>query len=268
LPAEDFSIKASVDGGHGVVDPALQTVESGKGASVSITPDPGFHIASILDNDIAMPIANPYRIANVQEAHTVVVTFANEPPQVRIARPVDGATVCGMVVVQAEASDDSGVVKVSFAVDGVELSSPTQPPYACNWNALTAANGWHTLRATAYDGAGASAQASVRANVENITLHLSGQRMVEKAWLVSKQYARLDMTADNTGAAPVATYELLRQVGSGDFTVCQTHAASELANGHLICTDTYLDKATTYRYKVQAYDASHALLGESNIDTL
>jgi hypothetical protein len=71
-----YTIDASVAGGNGSVAPATQTVNYGDNASIDITPDLGYHIASITDNLISMPIANPYVISNVTEDHAVVVTFA------------------------------------------------------------------------------------------------------------------------------------------------------------------------------------------------
>ncbi len=73
---DSFTISASVSGGHGGLNPASQVIGYGSSASINITPDAGYHIASISDNGASQPAANPYVISNVQADHTVVVTFA------------------------------------------------------------------------------------------------------------------------------------------------------------------------------------------------
>jgi hypothetical protein len=72
-----FTVNASVSGGHGTVNPATQTINYGSNASITLAPDSGYHIASITDNGVSKPIANPYVISNVIAAHTVVATFSN-----------------------------------------------------------------------------------------------------------------------------------------------------------------------------------------------
>jgi|GEM_PF-3191200 len=69
------TVRARVAGGHGTVSPEQQTVAAGGDATVNITPDPGYRVAGILDNDQSMPIASPYVIENVREFHEVVVNF-------------------------------------------------------------------------------------------------------------------------------------------------------------------------------------------------
>jgi type IV pilus assembly protein PilY1 len=73
--AGTFDVNASVDGGHGSVSPPTQSIADGLPATIVITPDPGYHIASITDNGTAMSITNPYVIASVITSHSVVVSF-------------------------------------------------------------------------------------------------------------------------------------------------------------------------------------------------
>jgi hypothetical protein len=70
-----YSVNASVSGGNGSVSPATQSVNEGNNASITITPNSGYEIDTITDNGISRPINNPYVTNNVQEDHTVVVTF-------------------------------------------------------------------------------------------------------------------------------------------------------------------------------------------------
>jgi hypothetical protein len=54
----------------------------------------------------------------------------------------------------ATASDNVGVTRVEFKVDGVLKCSDTTSPYSCSWTTTTSSNGSHTASATAFDAAG------------------------------------------------------------------------------------------------------------------
>ncbi len=82
-------------------------------------------------------------------------------PTVAITFPTAGATVAGAVDIAATASDDIGVTKVEFLVDGTVVgqgvSSQQAGPYVYNWNTTSYATGVHNLQARAYDAAGNTA---------------------------------------------------------------------------------------------------------------
>jgi M6 family metalloprotease-like protein len=101
----------------------------------------------------------------------VSVTVSNAgdttAPTTAITAPANGATVSGTTNVTASASDNVGVTKVEFYLDGVLASTSTAAPYAWSWNTATAVNGSHTLSSKAYDAAnnaGSSATISVTVN--------------------------------------------------------------------------------------------------------
>jgi len=71
-----YIVKASVDGGNGIVYPSYQVVNHNGTATINITPATGYRIVSITDNGVSVPVANPYVISGVTEDHEVVVTFA------------------------------------------------------------------------------------------------------------------------------------------------------------------------------------------------
>jgi alpha-tubulin suppressor-like RCC1 family protein len=72
---DNFTVTASVTGGSGSVIPATQTVGYGSDATIDITPDPGYRIASITDNGIPVTSFGRYVIYNVNSDHTVEVAF-------------------------------------------------------------------------------------------------------------------------------------------------------------------------------------------------
>jgi chitinase len=84
---------------------------------------------------------------------------------VSISSPVAGATVSGSVPVSATASDNVGVTRVEFSVDGGVAATSTAAPYGFTWDASTAAPGAHTIAATAFDASGNRTSSSVSVTV-------------------------------------------------------------------------------------------------------
>ena len=74
----NFTAAAQVPGGGGKATPSSQDVPSLHNATVNISPNTGYHTASVTDNGalvIPTPTTN-YTINNVTEDHNVVITFA------------------------------------------------------------------------------------------------------------------------------------------------------------------------------------------------
>lgn len=89
------------------------------------------------------------------------------PPAVAITAPSHAANVSGSVAVVAGVSDNVGVVRVDFFVDGASLGRATGAPFQVSLNTATLTNGAHTLTAVAYDAAGNSATANQPITVYN-----------------------------------------------------------------------------------------------------
>jgi beta-lactamase superfamily II metal-dependent hydrolase len=74
-------------------------------------------------------------------------------PITSITAPLAGATVSGTTTVTASASDNVGVTKVEFYLDGALKFTDTTSPYSWSWDTTTATNGSHSLTSKAYDAA-------------------------------------------------------------------------------------------------------------------
>lgn len=72
-------------------------------------------------------------------------------PTVSLTAPANGANVTGTVAVSATASDDVGVDRVEFLLNGTLLGSDANTPYSIHWNSATTSTGSHTLQARAFD---------------------------------------------------------------------------------------------------------------------
>ncbi|MBW6466857.1 MAG: S8 family serine peptidase, partial [Brevefilum sp.] len=93
----------------------------------------------------------------------------DDPPTVSITNPVAGATVFGTISIIANASDDKGVSKVEFFVDGANIGVDTDgsDSWSISWVTTGYADGSHTVKATATDTAGQTASHSVSVTVDN-----------------------------------------------------------------------------------------------------
>ncbi len=90
------------------------------------------------------------------------------PPTVQITAPTTGSSVAGAVSVNVNGTDNVGVTKIEWYLDGALAGSSATASASFPWNTTSLANGSHTLQATAYDAAGnSSASASVTVTVQN-----------------------------------------------------------------------------------------------------
>ena len=77
-PAEEYTVEASVEGGHGTVsvDPENGTVTAGGEATVTFTPDEGYAVGKVTINGTEAEVTgNSYTISNISADTTVVVTY-------------------------------------------------------------------------------------------------------------------------------------------------------------------------------------------------
>src|SRR5581483_5032689 len=181
------------------------------------------------------------------------------PPATSITAPANGATVSGTTTVTASASDNVGVSRVEFNLDGALQSTDTTAPYSWSWNTTTAANGSHTLTSTAYDAAGNSATSTaVSVTVNNVadttpptapgnlTASPNGKRKIALGWTAS---------TDNIG---VTGYQIWRSTSAGGPFAQIASAASTSF------TDSTVSSRTTYYYYVVATDAAGNVSAPSN----
>ncbi|MEN8154548.1 MAG: SBBP repeat-containing protein [Acidobacteriota bacterium] len=248
----DYTVNASVSGGNGTVSPATQTIHENQPASITITPDPGYEIASITDNSILQTIANPYIIGNVQEDHTVVVTFRSIT--FRVNATVSGGN--GSVSPLSQQIDfgnnaaitinpNSGYKIASITDNGV--SKAISNPYVIN-NVKEVHNVVVTFKQKSYPP----------------TLTLTGERKTERAWIITKDYAELNIsiTEHPENPTPVASYNLLKNV-NGTWTTLQSFSP-----GTSSFTDTAVQKDISAQYKLSAVTPEGTVIAESGVLTL
>jgi membrane carboxypeptidase/penicillin-binding protein PbpC len=98
---------------------------------------------------------------------TIQVTVDNQPPTIQVTHPIEGQDFAypqeRTVTFQAQATDNLGITRVEFLVDGTSISSLTEPPYAAPW---TGPVGEHSIKAIATDFAGNQDEVSVNFSIE------------------------------------------------------------------------------------------------------
>ncbi|MCX6563578.1 MAG: Ig-like domain-containing protein [Candidatus Aminicenantes bacterium] len=101
---------------------------------------------------------------------TVVVNNSNDAaPTVSITSPAAGDYVRLSATIKATASDNvgGGIAKVEFYADGIKLGQDTTVPYEYVWNASSAVDGEHEIKAMAYDTIGQTTTAGLKIQVAN-----------------------------------------------------------------------------------------------------
>src|SRR5579875_499934 len=121
----------------------------------------------------------------------VPVNAPSQPPTVTIQTPTAGATVSGVMSVEATATDPTGITRVEFYVDNVLRAVATTAPYLWNFDTTEIADGTHTLTVKAYDPAQNIGQASLTFTTQNqfaplpqpsIPQNASGVNLMELAY--------------------------------------------------------------------------------------
>jgi thermitase len=92
-------------------------------------------------------------------AVTVMNSVDTQPPSVAVAAPSAGAKLSPNTTVSANASDNVGVSRVEFYVNGGLIGTATAAPYTIRWNTQKLGKGTHSLTCRAVDVAGNAATA-------------------------------------------------------------------------------------------------------------
>ena len=112
-------------------------------------------------------------IKGLQVTHTVTVVSGSSTatpdetdPTVRLSSPSCNTVASEPLTVSAEATDNVGVTRVEFLLDGTVAATVTSPPYDWEWDPHVTGAGARTLAARAYDAGGRTATASIPVTVQ------------------------------------------------------------------------------------------------------
>lgn len=98
----------------------------------------------------------------LQELFFGLLAADNTPPTVALTTPAAGATITGSALLAATASDNAGVARVDFLIDGVQVGTDATAPYEVTWNSATVSDGAHAVTARAVDASGNATTSAAR----------------------------------------------------------------------------------------------------------
>ena len=131
------------------------------------------------------------------------------PPTAQILSPANGATLAGINSVNVSASDNVGVTKVEWYLDGGMAGSSASSSPAFSWDTTKSINGTHSLQAKAYDAAGnIGSSALVSVAVQNLVPDTTPPSVQitspgNSATLTSKTTKVYVVASDNVGVTRV-----------------------------------------------------------------
>ena len=94
--------------------------------------------------------------------------IGDNPPTVQITNPSDGETVSGTVAIRANVSDDKGIDRVEFYIDGSIIHTKKERPFNAQWNTTTYSNGHHKIKVIAYDTENQPSEKEITVTVNNV----------------------------------------------------------------------------------------------------
>jgi len=217
---------------------ARQTLTAGTHTLKMIGREPGVKLARVL-------LVSDLNCIPTGTGDNCAVAGDSVAPSVNITAPVSGATVSKTTDFSATATDNVGVSKVEFYVNGMLVNTDTAAPYTLNWDTTTVPNGTASLMAKAYDAAGNVNSDTIQVQVANgdsqaptvpanVTATANAYNKVTVGWTAS---------TDNVG---VTGYRVLR----GGVAIGQVTSGTQYV-------DTTTLPNTSYSYQVMAYDAAN-----------
>ncbi|HEX8763475.1 MAG TPA: Ig-like domain-containing protein [Candidatus Saccharimonadales bacterium] len=167
-----------------------------------------------------------------------------EVPAISIKSPAAGASISGTTTITADATDNVGVTKVEFYINGTLRSTSTTSPYSYGWDSRTVSNGSAVLMIKAYDAAGNSNTDTIQVTVSNGDVQAPSvpTGVTATADAANKVTIKWSASTDNTG---VTGYWLARN----------GQVVAKVTSGAQYVDQTVLP-ATAYSYTVSAFDAA------------
>lgn len=126
-------------------------------------------------------------------------------PAAVITSPSEDSAVNNDVLISAIASDDVGVVKVQFFLDGSLIQEKTIAPYQFTWDSDPFSEGAHTLKVLAYDTGGNTSVQEIQVAIDRTAPTLSITTPTEDSLHTSDFTVQVSVS-DNTGIKRV-TFE-------------------------------------------------------------
>lgn len=207
------------------------------------------HLATTTDSDTALRFNLAEATGQVWLDNIVLSVppaADSTAPTTSITSPTNNSQVSGTVSIQANASDNVGVTRVEFFINGSILSTDTSAPYTASWNTTSISNNsTRSLTTKAYDGANnIGTSSTINVTVKDITAPSVSITSPANNALVPRN-SNITISASASDASSITKVEFY-------------------VNGTLKCTDTTspyscswkvpTQKNKTYTLLAKAYD--------------
>ena len=143
-------------------------------------------------------------------------------PTGALTNPTDGSFVSGTVNLGATASDNTGIWKVDFQVDGVTKSTALTLPFSYAWPSSTVPNGSHTLSAVIHDYPDNTITRTITVNVQNSSASPPGAPTLNSATAGNAIVALAWTAPTSNGGSAITGYKVYRGTASGGETLLTT----------------------------------------------
>lgn len=148
------------------------------------------------------------------------------------------------------------------------LMNPAKTAFTCKylWDTSLYAQGTHQIKAVAFDTPGLSAEDQIELNISSLQIQLQLSREQDKAWIIVKDYVKIEATVNNPDSIPISKFIIYRKAKGEEFLAI---AEIPAAQGNSITYDDQdIDKNKQYTYKVVALDENGLMVGASEEKTI
>ena len=196
------------------------------------------------------------------------IISTDEPPSIIITYPANNSEVKDSVNIQAIATDDFGIIKVEFFINGILHHTDTAAPFQYIWDTTACPGGSYTITASATDTNGQQDSYAISVTVQNINLSIKASRCEERAWLVRRQYGKIELSVGDIGSVTISKYIIYRKEAGGTYNIVKEIEGSEALGGTFVYYDKYLEGIKTYLYRAVALGTNGQILASSNEETV
>ncbi len=210
--ALDFTDLIPVSSAAGAKQYMLQVADTASGNPTVLS---SFSLIDKVHNKILMNNQS-LNVDNSMQYSSVTYDYYNQsipdttPPQVAITSPTNQQVVSNTIQVIANASDNVGISKVDFYVDGTLSYTDTTSPYSFSLDTTKLVNGNHTLNAVAYDPNNNMSTSSIQVNVQNSSPDTTRPQVAitspTNQQVVSNTIQVMANATDNVAVSKVAFY--------------------------------------------------------------
>lgn len=206
---------------------------------------------------------NPHTEGRNRDAFVAKIKQDN-PPSASITSPTNNSVVFGTVDVEADASDDFGIDKVEFEIDGELIATDSASPYSFLWNTGPVTAGQHYIKAIAHDTREQTGEDEIQVTVNKLNLMLNASREVERAWIIRREYGKINLNVIDWSVLSVMKFIIYKKKAGSEYQIIKEITPEEIQGNEYTYYDQYLEQNVLYTYKVIAIGWNSTPIGASS----